>query len=132
MALHQNWFSDNKRFEMFEEFYETQWLYDIETKCFYVIQELNDGTVQIIEHNGEENDVMYPNLMCRYEEWKRNQIKDYTVNFAASVDVTISACSPEEAREKARNSFGEYYEHKFEYDYINEIYGVIDENGNEV
>ena len=37
-------------------------------------------------------------------------MEEYTVNFLADVDVNIEANSPEEAREKAKEMFGEYYD----------------------
>ena len=58
--LHQNWFM-NEKFEMFNEYYETQLFYDTENKCFYIVSELDNGNVQITEHSGnDKNDMLYP------------------------------------------------------------------------
>ena len=74
--LHQNWFA-NPRFEMFNEYYDTQWFYDTESKCFYVVSELDNGNVQITEHSGDkETDLMFPQLMLCYEEWTR-EVKNW-------------------------------------------------------
>lgn len=56
----------------------------------------------------------------------------YTINFLADVDVSVNAGSPQEARRKAKEMFGEYTNKQFEYAYICEIRYIADEEGNEV
>ena len=41
-------------------------------------------------------------------------MEEYIVNFLADIDVKIEANSPEEAREKAKKMFGEYYKELYQ------------------
>lgn len=68
--LNQNWFYD-KKFVMFNEYFDTQWFFDTESKSIYVVSELDNGNIQILEHNGKEKDVAYPNLYEEYEMFVR-------------------------------------------------------------
>lgn len=59
-------------------------------------------------------------------------MEEYTVNFIADVDVKIEANSPEEARRKAREMYGEYYDKQFDYVFLSELNFVRSEDGTEV
>lgn len=59
-------------------------------------------------------------------------MEEYTVNFLADVDVAIEAASPEEARRKAEEMFGEYHDKQFGYAYLSEIKFVTTADGTEV
>lgn len=72
--LNQNWFYD-KKFVMFNEYFDTQWFFDTESKSIYVVSELDNGNIQIIEHNGEKRDVAYPNLHFEYEMFLEKNAK---------------------------------------------------------
>lgn len=87
--LHQNWFMD-KRFEMFNEYGHTQWFYDTKTECFYIVSEMENGNINIVEHSGnDKNDVIYPQLMSEYEEWKRNN-EIYKKEYYGADEIYIS------------------------------------------
>ena len=64
--LNQNWFFD-KKFVKFSEYFDTQWFFDTESKSIYVVSELDNGNIQIIEQNEKKRDVAYPNLYEEYE-----------------------------------------------------------------
>ena len=59
-------------------------------------------------------------------------MEEHTVNFLADVDVAIEAASPEEARRKAEEMFGEYHDKQFGYAYLSEIKFVTTADGTEV
>lgn len=59
-------------------------------------------------------------------------MEEYTVNFLADVDVNIEANSPEEARKKAKEMFGEYYDKQFSYAYLSEVKLITKADGTEV
>lgn len=59
-------------------------------------------------------------------------MEEYTVNFIADVDVKIEANSPEEARRKAKEMYGEYYDKQFDYVFLSELNFVISADGTEV
>lgn len=48
-------------------------------------------------------------------------MEKYIVNFIADVDVKIEANSPEEAKRKAQEMFGEYYDRQFDYVYLSDV-----------
>ena len=48
-------------------------------------------------------------------------MEEYVINFNADVDVKIEANSPEEAKRKAREMFGEYYDKQFAYVYLSDV-----------
>lgn len=59
-------------------------------------------------------------------------MEEYTINFLADVDVKVEANSPEEAREKAKEMFGEYYDKQFGYVYLSEVKFITKSDGTEV
>lgn len=59
-------------------------------------------------------------------------MEEYIVNFLADIDVKIEANSPEEAREKAKKMFGEYYDKQFSYAYLSEVKLITKADGTEV
>lgn len=125
--LNQNWFMDD-RFEMFEDYAESQSFYDTETKNIYVVfEEYGQKGSTIIQEITSESLEYQPNIL-RYNKWKQ---KEYTVNIASQIEVSVSAKSPQEAKEKVEKMLGEYYNQAFEYAYLSEVESVTDENGNE-
>lgn len=59
-------------------------------------------------------------------------MEEYTVNFIADVDVKIESNSPEEAKRKAREMYGEYYDKQFDYVCLSELNFVTTSDGTEV
>ena len=59
-------------------------------------------------------------------------MEKYIVNFLADVDMEIKANPPEEAKRKARELYGEYYDRQFDYVYLSEIKFVTTADGKEV
>lgn len=71
--IHQNWFMDEKRFKMFEEFFDTQTFYDTKTKNIYVVtDEFGQKGSTIIQEITSESSEYLPNLEV-YKEWKRDK-----------------------------------------------------------
>ena len=125
--LHQNWFM-NPRFEMFEDYGESQSFYDTETKNIYVVsEEYGQKGSTIVQEITPESFEYAPNI-ARYNKWKN---KEYVVSVSAIIEVPITAKSPKEAREKVEKTLGEYYNQAFVYAYLSEVEQVTDENGNE-
>lgn len=125
--LHQNWFM-NERFEMYEDYPESQSFYDTETKNIYIVSEKfgQKGSTIILEITPDSFE--YQANISRYHEWKE---KEYSVTVYAEVTMPVMAKSPSEAREKAEKMLGEYHDQAFEYIYLSEIINVTDGDGNE-
>ena len=71
--LHQNWFQD-KRFEMFEEYAESQSFYDVETKNIYVVlAEYGQKGSTIIQEITPESYEYTPNFI-NYERYKFKEL----------------------------------------------------------
>lgn len=74
--LQQNWFADPK-FEMFEDYGDTQSFYDTETKNIYVVMEeygqKGSNTIQEITPDSEEYAPNYE----KYKEYMENKYKDF-------------------------------------------------------
>ena len=125
--LHQNWFM-NPRFEMFEDYGESQSFYDTETKNIYVVMEEYGQKGSTIVQEITPESFEYASNIARYNEWKN---KEYVVTISADIEVSVTARTPEEAREKVEKTLGEYHNQAFKYTYLSEIKLVTDENGNE-
>lgn len=68
--LHQNWFMD-KRFEMFEEYAESQSFYDTETKNIYVVSEEYGQKGSTIIQEITPGSFEYQSNIARYNNWKK-------------------------------------------------------------
>lgn len=103
--LHQNWFA-NPQFEMFEDYGESQSFYDLETRNIYIVFEeyANSGST-IIQEITEESIEYKPN----YERYKAFKGKQYRVSLVMSEVYTITANTPEEAANIAKEKFGNNY-----------------------
>ena len=100
--LCQNWFM-NPKFEMFEDYGESQSFYDLETGVIYiVIEDTNDSGNTIIKEITEDSIDYKPN----YERYKAFKGKKYKVKLVMSEEYTIEADNPSEAEEIARDKFG--------------------------
>ena len=103
--LCQNWFM-NPKFEMFEDYGESQSFYDLETGVIYiVIEDTNDSGNTIIKEITEDSIDYKPN----YERYKAFKGKKYKVKLVMSEEYTIEADNPSEAEEIARDKFGNNY-----------------------
>ena len=103
--LCQNWFM-NPKFEMFEDFGESQSFYDLETGVIYVVYgDSNDSGNTIIKEITEDSIDYKPN----YERYKAFKGKKYKVKLVMSEEYTIEADNPSEAEEIARDKFGNNY-----------------------
>ena len=103
--LHQNWFM-NPRFEMFEDYGESQSFYDTETGIIYVVFEeygMNGNTV--IQEITPESTEYKPN----YERYKAFKGMTYKVKLVMSDEYVVKAHSKEEAEQIARGMFGNDY-----------------------
>ena len=103
--LCQNWFM-NPKFEMFEDYGESQSFYDLETGVIYIVYEdTNDSGNTIIKEITEDSIDYKPN----YERYKAFKGKKYKVKLVMSEEYTIEADNPSEAEEIARDKFGNNY-----------------------
>lgn len=103
--LHQNWFM-NPRFEMFEDYGESQSFYDTETRIIYVVfEECGMKGSTIIQEITEDSAEYRPN----YERYKAFKGITYKVKLVMSDEYTIEAQSKEEAEQIARDKFGNDY-----------------------
>ena len=103
--LCQNWFM-NPKFEMFEDYGESQSFYDLETGVIYVVYgDSNDSGNTIIKEITEDSIDYKPN----YERYKAFKGKKYKVKLVMSEEYTIEADNPSEAEEIARDKFGNNY-----------------------
>ena len=103
--LHQNWFM-NPRFEMFEDYGESQSFYDTETRIIYVVFEEYGMKGSTINQEITEDSAEYrPN----YERYKAFKGITYKVKLVMSDEYTIEAQSKEEAEQIARDKFGNDY-----------------------
>ena len=103
--LCQNWFM-NPKFEMFEDYGESQSFYDLETGVIYIVYEdTNDSGNTIIKEITEDSIDYKPN----YERYKAFKGKKYKVKLVMSEEYTIEADNPNEAEEIARDKFGNNY-----------------------
>ena len=103
--LCQNWFM-NPKFEMFEDYGESQSFYDLETGVIYIVYEdTNDSGNTIIKEITEDSIDYKPN----YERYKAFKGKRYKVKLVMSEEYTIEADNPSEAEEIARDKFGNNY-----------------------
>ena len=103
--LHQNWFM-NPRFEMFEDYGESQSFYDTETKNIYVVsEEYGQKGSTIVQEITLESFEYAPNI-ARYKAFKG---VTYNVKLVMSDEYTIEAHSKEEAEQIARDKFGNDY-----------------------
>lgn len=100
--LHQNWFM-NPRFEMYEDYGESQSFYDTETRIIYIVFEEYgmEGSV-IIQEITEESKEYKPN----YERYRAFKGKKYEVSLLMSDKYIVEAKSPEEAERIVRDKFG--------------------------
>ena len=103
--LHQNWFM-NPRFEMFEDYGESQSFYDTETKNIYVVsEEYGQKGSTIIQEITKESTEYKPN----YERYRAFKGITYKVKLVMSDEYTIEAHSKKEAEQIARGMFGNDY-----------------------
>ena len=103
--LHQNWFM-NPRFEMFEDYGESQSFYDTETGIIYVVfEEYEMKGSTIIQEITPESTEYKPN----YERYKAFKGMTYKVKLVMSDEYTIEAHNKEEAEQIARGMFGNDY-----------------------
>ena len=103
--LHQNWFM-NPRFEMFEDYGESQSFYDTETGIIYVVfEEYGMKGSTIIQEITPESTEYKPN----YERYKAFKGMTYKVKLVMSDEYIIEAHSKEEAEKLARDKFGNDY-----------------------
>ena len=103
--LHQNWFM-NPRFEMFEDYGESQSFYDTETGVIYVVfEEYGMRGSTIIQEITPESMEYAPN----FERYKAFKGMTYRVKLVMSDEYTIEAHSKEEAEQIARDKFGNNY-----------------------
>lgn len=128
--LHQNWFQD-KRFEMFEEYAESQSFYDVETKNIYVVSEEYGQKGSTIIQEITPDSFEYVANYARYKKFKGIE-EEYTVTFIAEIESTVKASSPEEAKKIASKQIGEYKDNTFGYAYLSEVKNITDKNGNEM
>ncbi len=113
--LHQNWFED-ARFEKYEDYGESQSFYDLITKNIYVVfKEYGNNGSTIIQEITEESKEYKPN----YERYKAFKGKQYKVSLVMSEVYTITANTPEEAANIAREKFGN--DHLIDEVIVNEI-----------
>ena len=103
--LHQNWFM-NPRFEMFEDYGESQSFYDTETGVIYVVfEEYGMKGSTIIQEITKDSTEYKPN----YERYKAFKGMTYKVKLVMSDEYIIEAHSKEEAEKLARDKFGNDY-----------------------
>lgn len=103
--LCQNWFM-NPKFEMFEDYGESQSFYDLETGVIYIVYEDTNYSGNTIIKEITEDSIDYkPN----YERYKTFKGKKYKVKLVMSEEYTIEADNPSEAEEIARDKFGNNY-----------------------
>ena len=103
--LCQNWFM-NPKFEMFEDYGESQSFYDLETGVIYIVYgDSNDSGNTIIKEITEDSIDYKPN----YERYKAFKGKKYKVKLVMSEEYTIEADNPSESEEIARDKFGNNY-----------------------
>ena len=103
--LCQNWFM-NPKFEMFEDYGESQSFYDTQTGVIYIVyKDSNDSGNTIIKEITEDSIDYKPN----YERYKAFKGKKYKVKLVMSEEYTIEADNPSEAEEIARDKFGNNY-----------------------
>ena len=103
--LHQNWFM-NPKFEMFEDYGESQSFYDTETGVIYVVfEEYGMRGSTIIQEITPESMEYAPN----FERYKAFKGITYKVKLVMSDEYTIEAHSKEEAEQIARDKFGNDY-----------------------
>ena len=103
--LHQNWFM-NPRFEMFEDYGESQSFYDTETGVIYVVfEEYGMKESTIIQEITKESTEYKPN----YERYKVFKGMTYKVKLVMSDEYNSEAHSKEEAEQIAREKFGNNY-----------------------
>ena len=100
--LHQNWFM-NPRFEMFEDYGESQSFYDTETGVIYVVfEEYGMKGSTIIQEITPESTEYKPN----YERYKAFKGITYKVKLVMSDEYIIEAHNKGEAEQIAREKFG--------------------------
>ena len=103
--LHQNWFM-NPRFEMFEDYGESQSFYDTETGVIYIVfEEYGMKGSTIIQEITKESTEYKPN----YERYKAFKGIVYKVKLVMSDEYIIEAYNKGEAEQIAREKFGNNY-----------------------
>lgn len=103
--LRQNWFM-NPRFEMFEDYGESQSFYDTETGLIYIVfEEYGQSENTVIREITEESTDYKPN----YERYKAFKGKKYKVKLVMSDTYVVEAQNPTEAQEIAREKSGKDY-----------------------
>ena len=103
--LHQNWFM-NPRFEMFEDYGESQSFYDTETGIIYVVFEEYGMKGSTISQEITEDSTEYkPN----YERYKAFKGITYKVKLVMSDEYIIEAHNKGEAEQIARDKVGSDY-----------------------
>ena len=96
----------NPRFEMFEDYGESQSFYDTETGIIYVLfEEYGMRGSTIIQEITPDSAEYKPN----YESYKAFKGFTYKVKLVMSDEYTIEAHSKEEAGKLARDKFGNDY-----------------------
>lgn len=104
--LHQDWFKD-KRFELYEDYGESQSFYDLETGNIYVVfEEYGMKGSTIVQEISVDSTEYRPNYE-RYKAFKGTTT--YTVKLLMSDEYTLEAHSREEAEQIARGKFGNDY-----------------------
>ena len=100
--LHQNWFM-NPRFEMFEDYGESQSFFDTQTGIIYIVfEEYGQKGSTVIQEITEGSVEYKPN----FERYKAFKGKTYRVKFVMSDEFMVKASNPEEAERLARDKFG--------------------------
>ena len=103
--LHQNWFM-SPRFEMYEDYGESQSFYDTETGIINVVfEEYGMRGSTIIQESTPDSSEYKPN----HERYKAFKGMTYKVKLVMSDEYTIEAHSKEEAEQIAREKFGNNY-----------------------
>ena len=103
--LHQNWFM-SPRFEMFEDYGESQSFYDLETGIIYIVfEEYGQKGSTVIQEITEDSIEYKPN----YERYRAFKGKKYKVSLVMSDEYIVEAHNYAEAEQIARENFGNDY-----------------------
>lgn len=100
--LHQNWFQD-KKFEMFEEYADSQSFYDTENGNIYVVSDEFGQKGSTIIQEIIPDSFEYAANYARYKAIKQ---KEYHVILKCSEEYNLKATDKEEAEKLAREKFG--------------------------
>ena len=100
--LHQNWFM-SPRFEMFEDYGESQSYFDTETGMIYVVFEEYGMTGNTIIQEIAPDSSEYAMNLARYNQWKNTR-------FNVSIEFPIYAKDFREAEREANELIGDLKE----------------------